>query len=184
MKKIQFEKKITFSLDNKISFVVFNGNNFIVFDFKNLGKKYFRLPNFVDSVQLMKENNTFVFGSGINFLRELEKLSFLLSNYPKSLDRPYRKKLVLKGLGYKVNLTNRNQILELKLGFSHSINLDIPKTVSVKINKQSINLGGFDKALVGSFSNSIRKLRLPDNYKGKGVWYKNEVRIFKELKKK
>lgn len=184
MQKKQAKKEIVFGLGNKISLSAFKGDNFITFDFKDLGKKYFKLPNFVDSIQLMKENNVLLIRVDVSFVRELEKLSSFLLNYSKSFNRPYRKKLILKGLGYKVNLTRYNRSLELKLGLSHLINLEIPKKISVKTNKQAINLEGFDKALVGNFANSIRKLRLPDNYKGKGVWYKNEVRILKELKKK
>ena len=42
---------------------------------------------------------------------------------------------------------------------------------------------GKSKSKVGNFANKIKKFRLPDIYKGKGIWYKNEVKIFKEIKK-
>lgn len=184
MEKKQLEKKIILRLESKVSLFTFKNNNFILFEFKDLGKKYFRIPNFISSIELTKDSSAFFVKTSARFSRELDKFASQILDYSKNLERPFRKKLILKGLGYKANLTNNNKSVELKLGLSHIINLRIPKEVSLKINKQSINLEGFDRALVGNFANTIRKLRLPDNYKGKGVWYKNEIRILKELKKK
>jgi large subunit ribosomal protein L6 len=56
--------------------------------------------------------------------------------------------------------------------------------LNIKVNKNFIIVEGFDAVEVGNFSSKIRRLRVPDIYKGKGVWYKNEIKILKELKKK
>jgi hypothetical protein len=184
MEKKQFKKKITFSLGNKISLFVLKGNNYIGFDLENSGQKFVKIPAYINSVYSIKKEFELYLTTCVENLRKLEKFASFLLNYYKNFERPFRKKLIMRGLGFKVNLTENNKSLKLKLGFSHSIDLRIPKEVSIKINKQSINLEGFNKTSVGNFANKIRKLRLPDSYKGKGVWYKNEVRVLKELKKK
>lgn len=183
MEKIGLKRAIFFSR-HKISLFVYKGENFILFDLNSLGRKYVRIPNFIISVYFTKKDAGLHLTASPENQQKLEKLTDFLSSYPKKFERPFRKKLILKGLGYKANLTENCNDIELKLGFSHPINLRVPKDVTTKVNKQSINLEGFNKTSVGNFANKIRKLRLPDSYKGKGVWYKNEVRAFKELKKK
>ena len=184
MEKKQIEKQVTFSLKENISLIFVKSNTFVRFNFKDLGQKYVKIPDFIDSIQLKKNNNSIVFISNIDCSKRVEKFALFLLSYPQNYERPFRKKLLLKGLGFKVSLIKDNRSLELKLGFSHFIILDIPEQVSAKINKQSINIEGFNKVSVGNFASSVRRLRLPDSYKGKGVWYKNEVRVLKELKKK
>jgi large subunit ribosomal protein L6 len=99
-------------------------------------------------------------------------------------ERLIRKKLLLKGLGYRAIL-NDEKFLDLKIGFSHSVKILIaPDKIRLKINKKTITIKGFIAADVGNFAERIRRLKLPDSYKGKGIWYKNENKILKLLKKK
>jgi hypothetical protein len=184
MDKKRLEKKLIFLLKNKVSFFFFQRDTFIVFTFKGLRQKYVKIPNFIDSVQFVKKSGTFLIGCEINYRLKLERFVSFLLHYQKSFERPFRKKLVLKGLGFKVNLGAIESHIELKLGFSHLKTLFVPKDVFTRINKQSINLEGFNKVSVGNFASTIRRLKLPDSYKGKGVWYQNEIRILKDLKKK
>lgn len=103
----------------------------------------------------------------------------------KSASKLYRSKLVLKGLGCKANLSNSQSRLNLKLGYSHVLQLDIPaERLKVKVYKNVITVQGYNFSEVGDFARKIRDLKLPDSYKGKGIWFKNEHRILKELKKK
>jgi len=53
----------------------------------------------------------------------------------------------------------------------------------VVLDKNTLTIEGVDKVKVGNFVNKIRNLKLPDSYKGKGFWYKNEVIKLKEINK-
>ena len=98
--------------------------------------------------------------------------------------KPFKKQLVLKGLGFKAEVLDNSSMLELKLGFSSLVKVSIPKDeVLVSVNKNTLTFEGFDPVAVGNFANKIRSLKFPDVYKGKGFWYKNEVRSLKEIKK-
>lgn len=108
----------------------------------------------------------------------------MLQDYLKRLEKPFKKKLLLKGLGYKAVLKNDETVLELKIGYSHSISLPIEKqNVKVILDKNTLTVEGTNKTKVGNFVNKIRNLKLPDRYKGKGFWYKNEVIQLKEINK-
>jgi large subunit ribosomal protein L6 len=103
----------------------------------------------------------------------------------KNISRPFSKKLFLKGLGYKTTLSENRTIINLKLGYSHIIPLNIPSDkIQLKQRKNLITLKGCDPSQVGNFAGKIRHLKVPDAYKGKGCWYKNETKILKQLKKK
>lgn len=92
--------------------------------------------------------------------------------------------MLLKGLGYKAVLKNDDSVLELKIGYSHTISLPIKKDMlKIILDKNNLTVEGFDKVTVGNFVNKIRNLKFPDSYKGKGFWYKNEVIKLKEINK-
>jgi large subunit ribosomal protein L6 len=91
--------------------------------------------------------------------------------------------LELVGVGYRA--TAKDDSISLSLGFSHSIEYDLPKTVAVETpNNTTIILKGIDKQLVGQVASEIRAFRPPEPYKGKGVKYAGEVIMRKEAKKK
>lgn len=98
---------------------------------------------------------------------------------------PLIKKLILKGLGLKVKIykINGNKFLELKLGFSHLIKVIVPKYIYIKVNKTLIFISAKNKALLGNFLYHIHNLKKPNAYKGKGIWYKNEIKVLKAVKK-
>jgi ribosomal protein L6P/L9E len=109
----------------------------------------------------VKEKNTFFFESSVQNVQKLCRWSLILLNFPRSFEQPFRKELVLKGLGYKGCLKDDKSCVELKLGFSHLISFNKPKDVLVKINKQFINLEGFNRTSVGNLVSNIRQFRLP-----------------------
>lgn len=148
----------------------------------SLDKKYVIIPRFI-SFSMDKEN--------LNFSYKLEdeekfnKFLFNLNFWLKNITRLYRQTLFLKGLGFKASFSEDKNTLLLKLGFSHLSYITIPiERILVKLNKNSVIIEGFDSVEVGNFASGIRRLKFPDIYKGKGIWYKNEVKTLKELKKK
>lgn len=99
----------------------------------------------------------------------------------------FSKTLELHGVGYRCALANvkgRN-ILTLSLGFSHEIKYVMPEGIECKVEKQTvIEISGADKQKVGEVCATIRKLRKPEPYKGKGVRFAGEKIRRKEGKKK
>ena len=80
----------------------------------------------------------------------------------------YKKKLILKGLGFRCNVNEKLKSVEFKLGFSHLLNLSIPENVKMTVRKSYINIESTNNILLGNFINKIISLKRPDSYKGKG----------------
>ena len=101
----------------------------------------------------------------------------LVNNMVAGVSKGWAKELELVGVGYRA--TNQGQKIELALGFSHSIILNIAQevkveTVSEKGKNPIIKLTSFDKQLVGQVAAKIRSFRAPEPYKGKGVRFVGE----------
>lgn len=115
---------------------------------------------------------------------EFNRFASALFRIIRKNGKPFLKKLIFKGLGLRAMLIENNSILELKLGFSHLIRLLIPQQkIRVKIIKNGLLVFGNNLVSVCNFLYKIKKLKLPNIYKGKGIWYKNEVLKLKEIKK-
>ncbi len=102
----------------------------------------------------------------------------LINNMVEGVSKGWSKELELVGVGYRAS--NQGQKLDLALGFSHSIVLDIApevkvETVSEKGKNPIIKLSSSDKQLVGQVAAKIRSFRPPEPYKGKGVKFVGEV---------
>lgn len=138
-------------------------------------QKYLHLP--LNNI-LRKKNGLFVF-EAVN----KEALQFKLNKLVKEITKPFIKKLLLKGLGLRVNFSVDMTFLEFKLGFSHLIRVKIPSGISIKIYKNTIAAYSSNHILLGNFCYSLRNLKKPNAYKGKGLWYKNETRVLKIVKK-
>jgi large subunit ribosomal protein L6 len=75
--------------------------------------------------------------------------------------------------------------LQLNLGFSHDVDVEIPSDLTVKCDKPTqITISGADRQRVGQFAAVIRSYKKPEPYKGKGIKYQDEVILRKEGKKK
>jgi large subunit ribosomal protein L6 len=85
----------------------------------------------------------------------------------------YAKKLLVEGVGYKWEVIGKE--VKLMLGFSHPIMMKIPEGLTVKTEKGTMDISGFDKEVVGLFAKNIRQLKTPEPYKGKGIRYSDEV---------
>jgi large subunit ribosomal protein L6 len=102
----------------------------------------------------------------------------LISNMVKGVTEGFKKELELVGVGYKA--ANQGNLLDLALGYSHNIVIEIPKelkiaTVQEKGKNPIISLESIDKQLLGQVCAKIRSLRKPEPYKGKGVKFVGEV---------
>lgn len=102
----------------------------------------------------------------------------LINNMILGVSKQFELTLILKGVGYRAAVQG-NEII-LNLGYSHPVNIEIPKTVMVEVvQNTTINLKSCDKELLGLFASNIRQWRRPEPYKGKGILYKNEQIIRK-----
>jgi large subunit ribosomal protein L6 len=104
-----------------------------------------------------------------------------IKNMIEGVNSGYVKKLVLEGVGFKSEVAG--QTLNLALGFSHPVKVSIPAGITVTAEKNNITITGIDKELVGSFTASIRAMKKPEPYKGKGFHYADEVIRRKQGKK-
>lgn len=101
----------------------------------------------------------------------------LINNMIIGVSQGWTKELELVGVGYRAS--NQGQKLDLALGYSHNIVLDIApevkvETVSDKGKNPLVKLSSSDKQLVGQVAAKIRSFRTPEPYKGKGVKYVGE----------
>ena len=107
----------------------------------------------------------------------------LINNAIVGASKGYEKILELTGVGFRASLKGKQ--LNLQLGFSHDINLDIPEGIKILVEKQTIiKISGFDKQQVGMIAAEIKGLRPPEPYKGKGIREKGQYILRKEGKKK
>ena len=104
-----------------------------------------------------------------------------LKNMIAGVNQEYVTKLIIEGVGYKADL--QGTTLVMNLGFSHQVKLELPKGISVKIEKGEVTISGIDKEVVGQFSAVVRSKKKPEPYKGKGIRYSDEVVRRKEGKK-
>lgn len=102
-------------------------------------------------------------------------------NMIAGVNTPYVKKLILEGVGYKGDV--QGNVLNLALGFSHPVKVEIPSDVTVLVEKGNFTFTSIDKESVGSFSAKVRSLKKPEPYKGKGFRYDDEIIKRKQGKK-
>lgn len=97
----------------------------------------------------------------------------LISNMIIGVSEQFELTLILKGVGYRAAVDQKE--ITLNLGYSHPVKIEIPNSVTVEvIQNTTINIKSCDKELLGLFASKIRSWRRPEPYKGKGILYKNE----------
>ena len=107
----------------------------------------------------------------------------LVNNMVTGVSKGFERSLDLVGVGYRAQV--KGKTLNLTLGFSHPVDVDIPAELTVETPSQTqIVVKGIDKQRVGQFAAEVRALRPPEPYTGKGVRYSDERVIRKEAKKK
>ncbi|NGQ90783.1 50S ribosomal protein L6 [Rhodobacter sp. HX-7-19] len=107
----------------------------------------------------------------------------MVSNLVVGVTEGFKKDLEIQGVGYRAAMAGN--VLKLSLGYSHEVNFEVPKGVTVSSPKQTeIVVEGIDQQLVGQVAANIREWKRPEPYKGKGIRYKDEYIFRKEGKKK
>ncbi len=174
-----------------------------------VGKRSVTVPQGVDVS--IKEDQISVKGSGgtlsvannalVSIKNEGGKLSFapanesreanamsgtmrqLVNNMVVGVTKGFEKKLTLVGVGYKAQAQGAK--LNLAVGFSHPVNIDMPAGIKVETPAPTeILIKGADRQRVGQIAAEIRAIRPPEPYKGKGIRYTDERIVIKETKKK
>jgi large subunit ribosomal protein L6 len=136
-------------------------------------------------IKLSVEGNTLMVQRGSDERDDRSKHGLyraLIANMVKGVNEGYTITQELVGVGYKAS--NNGQLLELALGYSHNIVMELPAEISVATTAErgknnTIILKSIDKQLLGQVAAKIRSLRKPEPYKGKGIRFFGE-----EIKKK
>lgn len=121
-----------------------------------------------DNKIIVKRNNEEKFTKMIH-----GTINSLIENALIGVEKGHTKKLKITGIGYRANVDNDTVVLNL--GYSHPINIKIPKEIKVEVNQGIVTISGANKETVGQLAAIIRSKRLPEPYKGKGVAYIDEV---------
>lgn len=97
----------------------------------------------------------------------------LIQNMVDGTTKGFEKKLEMIGVGYRASVIGHE--VDLQIGFSHPTRLPIPEGLQVKVEKNTnIFINGIDKQAVGQFAATIRAVRPPEPYQGKGIRYSGE----------
>lgn len=105
----------------------------------------------------------------------------LLATMVEGVSTGFTKQLKVVGIGYRVAL--KGKTLNLIVGFSHEVNIEVPEGVTVEVpDNTTINVSGIDKQIIGQFAANVRAVKKPEPYGGKGIRYVDEVVRRKEGK--
>ncbi len=134
-------------------------------------------------ITMKKEENTIIFERKNEAAKALHgTMNALVNNMIIGVTKGYEKGLEIVGVGYRFNVQGSK--LTINAGYSHPVVLEVPAGLTVEsVSNTEITVKGIDKVLVGEFAANIRKVRLPEPYKGKGIRYKDEHIRRKEGKK-
>ncbi len=107
----------------------------------------------------------------------------MIENLVIGVTTGFKKEMEIQGVGYRAAMAGN--VLKLSLGFSHEVNFEVPKGITVTTPKPTeITVEGIDQQEVGQVAANIRDWKRPEPYKGKGIRYKGEFVFRKEGKKK
>ncbi len=174
--------KISISIPEKVK-VALSGNLLNIEG--PIGKKSLNID--IDMFELKIDDGKSVSIKPKNINQETKRLwgmnRSLVNNAIIGTSVGYSKTLELSGVGYRAALKGKQ--LNMQLGFSHDINFDIPETVKITVEKQTIvKITGSDKQEVGMIASKIKSIRPPEPYKGKGIKEQGQYILRKEGKKK
>ena len=174
--------KINISIPEKVK-VVLNGNLLNVEG--PLGKKTLNIDTNIFDLKIEEGKSVSIKPKNIN--QDTKRLwgmnRSLVNNAIIGTSKGYTKTLELSGVGYRASLKGKQ--LSMQLGFSHDVNFDIPDTIKILVEKQTIiKINGSDKQEVGMIASKIKSYRPPEPYKGKGIKEQGQYILRKEWKKK
>ena len=152
-----------------------NGDNIVV-----KGPKGELTQPFAPEFKLVEQNGEYVVERPTEQKRHKAMhglLRSLLNNAVVGVSEGYKLELELVGVGYRANV--QNNVLELTLGYSHNIFLQVPQEIKVTADNPKgksplVVLEGIDKQLIGDVAAKIRSLRKVEPYKGKGIRFVGE----------
>ena len=104
-----------------------------------------------------------------------------IANMILGSEKSFEKKLIIEGVGFKWEV--KGDKLQLNVGFSHPVFVDIPSDLTVTAEKGNLTIAGIDKESVSRFAMQVRKIKKGEPYKGKGIRYVDEVLRRKQGKK-
>ena len=149
--------------------------------FVTVKRKLGELKQEINDIEVNVEDNV------ISFERSSEKSDqkakhglyrALVNNMIEGVTNGFTKELELVGVGYRAS--NQGQKLDLAVGYSHNIVIDLApevkvETISEKGKNPVVKLTSHDKQLLGQVAAKIRSFRVPEPYKGKGIKFKGEI---------
>ena len=149
------------------------------------GSKEMTLNDKIFTTSLSESNNLV-----LNLIKKNEEMNILwgttrsiLNNAVIGVSVGHEKILELSGVGFRASF--KGNILNLQLGFSHDCTYEIPKDIKLTVEKQTtLKINGIDKELVGKVAAEIKKLKMVEPYKAKGIKEKGQYVLRKEGKKK
>lgn len=98
----------------------------------------------------------------------------LVANMVQGVTTGFKRELDIVGVGYRAEVKGKE--LHMTMGFSHPVVIPFPEGITMKVDQQThLTVSGSNRELVGETAAKLRKIRLPEPYKGKGVRYTNEV---------
>ncbi len=104
-----------------------------------------------------------------------------LKNMIKGVTEGFQKKLTIEGVGFKWEV--KGDKLQLNVGFSHPVFINIPKEITATAEKGNLIISGIDIEAVSLFGMQVRKIKPVEPYKGKGIKYDGEIVLRKQGKK-
>jgi len=138
------------------------------------GKICYNIP---ESIQVAQEGNKLKLYK-ITTTRQTQAIyglsRSLINNMIIGVSTGFKKKLIIQGVGYRAQLEGENLILNV--GYSHPVIIKPLKGISIQVeNNTNITVNGINKEIVGQVAATIRNVRKPEPYKGKGIRYSDEV---------
>ena len=130
-----------------------------------------------DNLEIQQEDGTLIVilknktrnGSALHGLHRT-----LINNMIVGVSEQFELNLQLVGVGYRANV--QGKLLILSLGYSHTVDIEIPDTISVEVTQNTnVNLKSYNKEQLGLFASQIRSWRPPEPYKGKVIKYEGEI---------
>jgi large subunit ribosomal protein L6 len=140
--------------------------------------------NIPEGIEVEKQSSALVVTRQSDSLEHRAKhglIRTLTANAVEGVTKGYQKNLEIVGIGYKAAL--EGSVLVLNVGYSSPVRFPIPPGIEVKIEKATkISISGIDKEQVGETAAQVRRVKIPDVYKGKGIRYEGEHIKLKEGK--
>ena len=147
-------------------------NNKIVIE-GNKGKLNYSIPT---TISIEKTNTTIKLRNKENTKKSQQLYGLsrsIINNMIIGVSKGFEKRLIIHGVGYRSQMDG--QTLILNVGYSHIVKIKPPENIKISVeNNVNIIVSGINKEIVGQVASTIRLIRPPEPYKGKGIRYENE----------